>query len=49
MSHGPSDKIKNGQLSKIHSGGPAGMIYMYIFAWLGAWCTFASLCELASM
>ncbi|OJJ45100.1 hypothetical protein ASPZODRAFT_27113 [Penicilliopsis zonata CBS 506.65] len=31
------------------NGGPAGMIYMYLFAWLGAWCTFASLCELASM
>ncbi|KAE8552117.1 hypothetical protein TMatcc_002128 [Talaromyces marneffei ATCC 18224] len=33
----------------LENGGPAGMIYMYLFAWVGAWCTFASLCELASM
>ncbi|PCG88272.1 Amino acid/polyamine transporter I [Penicillium occitanis (nom. inval.)] len=33
----------------LENGGPAGMIYMYLFAWIGAWCTFASLCELASM
>ncbi|KIN05299.1 hypothetical protein OIDMADRAFT_39600 [Oidiodendron maius Zn] len=41
--------LPGGNQLTLSSGGPGGMIYMYLFAWIGAWCTFASLCELASM
>ena len=33
----------------LENGGTAGMIYMFIFAWVGATCVYASLSELASM
>ena len=33
----------------LNNGGPGGMLYMYMFAWVGASCVFASLSELSSM
>lgn len=33
----------------LENGGTAGMIYMFLFAWVGATCVYASLGELASM
>lgn len=31
------------------SGGPAGVVYSYIYVWIGTFATFATLSELASM
>jgi len=35
--------------SRIYSGGPAGLIYSYIYVWIGTICIFTSLSELSSM